>query len=55
MKYKVNKLNKKGKEVWAYPNFINTAKKIQREAISKGINSSIFQKVDGKYQVLTKQ
>lgn len=49
MKYRVNALNRKGKEVWHYPNFYWTAQRIQRKAISQGIDSVVYQKINGQY------
>jgi hypothetical protein len=51
-RYKVNVLNKKGKEVWKYCTTIKTARKLQQEAIAQVVDSSIFQKINGKYKAI---
>ncbi len=49
--FKVNVLNRKGKEVWQYCRSMETARRLQEKANSMGLHSSILQKSKktGKY------
>jgi len=47
--FKVNGLNKRGKEAWQYITTIQQAMKLRDEAQKNGISSNVFEKVDGKW------
>lgn len=53
-RYKVNVLHN-GKERWRYTRTINKAMTFQEVATLKGLSSTIYQKVNGKYQPYGKQ
>lgn len=50
--YRVNVLNKSGKEVWRYFRTVESARSAQSKAQALGIDSGIYQKKNGNYKAL---
>ena len=47
--FKVNGLNKMGKETWQYVTTVKQAMELRTEAQNNGISSNVFEKVEGKW------
>lgn len=47
--FKVNGLNKKGKESWSYVTTISQAMEIRNHAQNNGISSNIYENISGKW------